>query len=84
MKFVLVIMLVLGSTTAMARNVNDFNKALMDDVKKDIENDNDQNLKSENSRAPASVVEADDSDPVIKEDLKVNSKDKQTGLQKDW
>ena len=82
MKFVLVFMLVLGSTTAMARNVNDFNKALMDDVKKDIATDNDQNLKSENSRAPASVVESEDSDPVIEEDLEVNTA-KQLGP-KEW
>lgn len=80
MKFILGMVLVLGSSMAIANDVKDFNKILIEDVQNDIETDNDQNLKVNNGpmRGPASV-ENEDSEPVIKEDLKINTKDKQIG-----
>ncbi len=57
MKITLFAMLALLSTSVMAKEVNNFNKFLMDEVKKDIQNDNaeDLKLKSQASRGPASV-----------------------------
>ena len=74
MKFALAMMVVLGSTMTFAKDVKDFNKVLIEDVQKDIETNNDQTLKTNNSpmRGPASVVE-EENVPVIKEDLKINN-----------
>lgn len=82
MKFAFVMILVLGSAIAIAKDVKNFNETLINDVKNDIETDNDQTLKSETSRAPASVIE--EGEPVIEEDLKVNKRDKQIGNQNKW
>ena len=78
MKFALMIMLILGSSIAASKDVTDFSKALNDDVRKDIETDNDQTLKTNNlpMRKPASV-EAIETD--IKEEDKIEKNFKQIG-----
>lgn len=84
MKLTLMMVLVLGTSVALAKNdVNEFNKALMDDVQHDLKTDNDQNLKSDNSpmRGPASV-ETEPEETVIKEDSKTDKKDRQFGANK--
>ena len=57
MKFTFVIILVLSSGVALAKDVKNFNKVLIDDVQKDIKTDNDQTFKKDNSpmRNPASA-----------------------------
>lgn len=84
MKLTLMMVLVLGTSVAFAKNdVNEFNRALMDDVKHDLKTGNDQNLKSDNSpmRGPASV-ETEPEVTVIKEDSKTDKKDRQLGANK--
>ena len=78
MKFALTIMMILGSSIAASSDVKDFSKALNDDVRKDIETDNDQTLKTDNvlMRTPASV-EAIETD--IKEEDKIEKNFKQIG-----
>jgi|APGre2960657468_1045069.scaffolds.fasta_scaffold02122_8 hypothetical protein len=78
MKFALTIMMILGSSIAASSDVKDFSKALNDDVRKDIETDNDQTLKTDNvlMRKPASV-EAIETD--IKEEDKIEKNFKQIG-----
>lgn len=85
MKFTLMMVLVLGTSVAFAKHdVTGFNKALMDDVQKDLKTDNDQNLKSDNSpmRGPASVETEADEEVVIQEDSKTDKKDRQIGANK--
>lgn len=71
MKVMIVLLLGLLCLPAIAANVNDFNKALIDDVKKDIETDNDADLKVQESpkREPASVdtvdVEIEQPEPKV-------------------
>ena len=84
MKLTLMMVLVLGTSVAFAKNdVNEFNKALIDDVKHDLKTDNDQNLKTNNSpmRGPASV-ETEPEENVITEDSKTDKKDRQLGANK--
>jgi hypothetical protein len=78
MKFALMMMMILGSSIAASSDVKDFSKALNDDVRKDIETDNDQTLKTDNvlMRKPASV-EAIETD--IKEEDKIEKNFKQIG-----
>ena len=78
MKFALTIMMILGSSIAASSDVKDFSKALNDDVRKDIETDNDQTLKTDNvlMRKPASV-EAIETD--IKEEDKIEKNFKHIG-----
>ncbi len=80
MKFTFVIILVLSSGLAFAKDVKDFNKVLIDDVQNDIENDNDQKFKKDNSpmRGPASV-EADNEEAAPQEDSKIEKKVNQFG-----
>jgi hypothetical protein len=82
MKYSIIGILALISVSAFARDVKDFNKALIADVQKDINTDNDQALKSRTSRGPASVVE-DVSQPVEQEENKFEKRNiRQTGSQK--
>jgi hypothetical protein len=84
MKLTLMMAMILGTTVAFAKNdVNEFNKALIEDVKHDLKTDNDQNLKSKNSpmRGPASV-ETEPEETVITEDSKTDKKDRQLGTNK--
>lgn len=78
MKLALMIMMMIVSSIAASKDVTDFSKALNDDVRKDIETDNDQTLKTNNSpmRKPASV-EAIETD--IKEEDKIEKNFKQIG-----
>ncbi len=78
MKFALMMMMILVSSIATGKDVKDFSKALNDDVRKDIETDNDQTLKTDNvlMRKPASV-EAIETD--IKEEDKIEKNFKQIG-----
>ena len=81
MKLALMMILVVGTSVALATDVKDFNQALMDDVKKDLATDNDQNLKIDNSpmRGPASVeVE----EAVAPENSKLEKKEIQFGNSK--
>jgi hypothetical protein len=81
MKLALMMIFALGTSVAFAKDVKDFNKALMDGVKKDLATDNDQNLKKDNSpmRGPASVeVE----EAVAPENSKVEKKERQFGNSK--
>jgi hypothetical protein len=80
MKFAFVIILVLSSGLALAKDVKDFNKVLIDDVQNDIENDNDQIFKKDNSpmRGPASV-EVENEEVVPQEDSKIEKKVNQLG-----
>ena len=57
MKYLMLIVLILGSLNALARQVEDFNKTLIDTVKKDIQKENVDAFKkkAEPSRGPASV-----------------------------
>ena len=57
MKFSLLALLLLASTSLMAKEVKNFNKLLMEDVQKDIKNDNAEDLKTKSTatRGPASV-----------------------------
>jgi hypothetical protein len=76
--------MVLGTSVAFAKNdVNEFNKALIEDVKRDLKTDNDQKLKSNNApmRGPASV-ETEPEETVITEDSKTDKKDRQFGANK--
>lgn len=82
MKYSIITILALFSLSALARDVKDFNKILIEDVQKDISSDNDQALKSRSFRGPASVVE-DVSHPVEQEDNKFEKRNiRQTGSQK--
>ncbi len=81
MKLALMMIFALGTSMALAKDVKDFNKALMDGVKKDLATDNDQNFKKDNSpmRGPASVeVE----EAVAPENSKVEKKERQIGNSK--
>jgi hypothetical protein len=83
MKFTLMMILLLGSSLAFAKDVNGFSKALNEDVKKDIETDNVQALQKDNSpmRKPASVEPVD---TEIKEDSKIGNQFRQIGGGKNW
>jgi hypothetical protein len=81
MKYSIICILALFSISTFARDVKDFNKALINDVQKDINSDNDQALKSRSFRGPASVVE--DAHPVEMEENKFEKQNiRQTGSQK--
>lgn len=81
MKFQLVTLVLLFSSMAQARGVNEFNKVLIQDVQKDIASENDQRLKTRAApmRAPASVVESSEK----LEDERIEKRHvNQTGMQK--
>ena len=81
MKLALMMILAVVTSVALAKDVKDFNQALMDDVKKDLATDNDQNFKKDNSpmRGPASVeVE----EAVAPENSKLEKKEIQFGNSK--
>lgn len=82
MKYSIIAILAFLSLSTFARDVKDFNKALINDVQKDINTDNDQALKSRSFRGPASVEE-DVSHPIEQEDNKFEKRNiRQTGSQK--
>jgi len=70
MKMLIAFTLLNLSFAALAKEVKDFNKILIQNVQKDIRNDNDQQFKSKPvSRGPASV-EANEN--TIQEDQKID------------
>ena len=81
MKFTLFMVITFGTSLGFAKDAKDFNKALIDDVQKDLMTDNDQNLKSDNApmRGPASV---ENQEAVIREDSKIEKKERQLGNSK--
>jgi hypothetical protein len=87
MKVAFTLLLVLGSTQVMAKEVKDFNKILIEDVQKDISTDNDQALKTKESirRGPASVEsEKAEIDPgTVQEENKIDKNFRQIGS-KNW
>ncbi len=82
MKFTLFALLALLSTSVMAKEVNNFNKFLMDEVKKDIQNDNAEYMKTkpQATRGPASVT-AENEGPV-EEQSKIDKTVRQIGANK--
>jgi len=85
MKFIMLMVLALTSSMAFARNVNDFNKVLIDDVRKDITTDNDQALKKDKNapmRGPASVEETGNTKQIIHNETEIKKNDRQLGNHK--
>lgn len=80
MKFTLFAVLVLASSSLMAKEVKNFNKLLMEEVQKDIKNDNAEYLKSKSevSRGPASVAPELEDGPV-KDESKIDKSVRQFG-----
>lgn len=81
MKYGLVFILAMASN-AYAKEVKDFNKVLIQNMQKDINNQNDYQFKTQAGRAPASVPEAEVDRP-IKEDNKIDKNVRQIGP-RDW
>lgn len=80
MKLALTLVLVLGTTVALAQEMKNFNKVLIQEVQHDLATDNDQNLKKSNApmRGPASVeVEAENEN--YQENLKIKKNERQLG-----
>lgn len=80
MKFTLVFSLFLISTLAYSNEVKNFNKVLVESVKKDIRNDNAEELKATASRAPASVETEVENE--IQEESKIDKNVRQLGTNK--
>lgn len=81
MKLLFILVLVTFSAQVLAKDVKDFNKALIEDVKEDLNTENDFNLKSDKApmRGPASVGgELEIEEPKTK----VETKDRQLGTNK--
>ena len=86
MKFTFLFILATLSTQSFAKSVKEFNKALIEDVKKDIQQENDLDLKTKESisRSPASVEDArDDRSEEIEEESKIEKNFRQIGS-KNW
>jgi hypothetical protein len=86
MKFTFLFILATLSTQSFAKSVKEFNKALIEDVKKDIQQENDLDLKTKESisRSPASVEDArDDRSEEIEEESKIEKNVRQIGS-KNW
>lgn len=81
MKLLFIFFLVASSAQVLAKDVKDFNKALIQDVQKDINSQNDFDLKSDKApmRGPASVGGELE---IEKPKTKVESKDRQLGADK--
>lgn len=84
MKFAMVMVLVFSTSMAFAKEVKDFNKALIQDVQKDLKTDNDQSMKANNApmRGPASVDTMESADQTAQENSKIEKKEKQLGNSK--
>lgn len=81
MKYLIISLIALSSFAALARDVKDFNKVLIETVQKDINTDNDQALRARSFRGPASVSE--EVSPVEAEENKFEKRNiRQTGTQK--
>jgi hypothetical protein len=87
MKFTFLIVLTIFSTQIFAKSVREFNKALIEDVQKDIKQDNDYDLKTKESitRSPASVesVVEESRSKEIEEESKIDKSFRQIGS-KNW
>ena len=86
MKFTFLFILITLSTQSFAKSVKEFNKALIEDVQKDIKKENDLDLKTRESitRSPASVEDAQDSrNEEIEEESKIDKNVRQIGS-KNW
>jgi putative lipoic acid-binding regulatory protein len=86
MKFTFLILLTCFSTQILGKTVQDFNKALIEDVQKDIKQDNDYDLKTKESitRSPASVESVEESrSEEIEEESKIDKSFRQIGS-KNW
>ena len=83
MKLALAFVLVLGTTAALAQEMKNFNKVLIQEVQHDLATDNDQNLKKSNApmRGPASV-EVEVAPKNYQENSKIEKKEKQLGNSK--
>ncbi len=76
------ILVIFISTLALADEIKDFNKVLLQGVRKDIKNENNDSFKRPAARGPASVQEAD-IEPHIEEDKKIDKMNiKQLGSSK--
>lgn len=83
MKLAFTLVLVLGTTVAVAQEMKQFNKVLIQEVNHDLATGNDQNLKKSNApmRGPASVeVEAETKN--YQENSKIEKKERQFGNSK--
>lgn len=87
MKFTFLILLTCFSTQILGKSVRDFNKALIEDVQKDIKQENDYDLKTKESitRSPASVgpVVEESRSEEIEEESKIDKSFRQIGS-KNW
>jgi hypothetical protein len=86
MKFTFLFILITLSTQSFAKSVKEFNKALIEDVQKDIKKENDLDLKTRESitRSPASVEDTQDSRyEEIEEESKIDKNVRQIGS-KNW
>ncbi len=85
MKLTLITCLLGLSTLAIAKDVKDFNKVLIEGVQKEIKTDNDQGLRSKQSigRGPASIQESVVPEKDIKEESKIDKNFRQIGS-KNW
>ena len=85
MKCLFLVALMGLSAIVMAKDVKDFNKVLIEGVSKDIRTDNDQALKSKESRTrgTASVQETIVPEKDIKEETKIDKNFRQIGS-KNW
>ena len=83
MKLALTFILALGSTVALAQEMKNFNKVLIQKVQHDLEADNVQGFKknSEPMRGPASVQE-ELTDKSYQENSKLEKKETQLGNSK--
>lgn len=81
MKFSLLALLILSSTAVLAKEVKDFNKVLIENVQKDIQNENVESFKSPTSRAPASV-EVEHENANVQDEGKIEKNFRQLGAHK--
>jgi hypothetical protein len=83
MKLALTLVLVLGTTMALAQEMKNFNKVLIQEVQHSLATDNDQNLKKSNApmRGPASV-EVETEAKNYQENSKIEKKERQLGNSK--
>lgn len=83
MKLLILTALIFMSFSGFSKEVKNFNKVLIREVQKDIQNENDQTFRKKNSpmRGPASVSEERTAPPM--EETKIDKNVKQLG-HKNW
>jgi hypothetical protein len=72
MKYFVLMNLLTFSTNLLAKDVKDFNKVLIQNVQKDINNDNDFAFRKSEGRKPASVEESVVDERKIQEEKKID------------